>query len=410
MKKLLSILLMMIFMLSALPAFAASEPVTLSLWHRWSGPNEAALLEVVAAFEAANPQVKIEVTGKPGEYFELLQKMIADMAAGVQPPDMFVGGYNLLNYITTELDPVPVDQIAPSAEAYQSLVDRFDPAIWALANAGGAQVGVPYALSNIVTFYNKDLFAAAGLSDADVPATWDKMDDVGQVIKDKTGKYAFAMQKVDSWPDLAMIYSNGGQLLSEDGEQVAFNNPEAVEAISIWQNLYKQGLAPICTDDEQMASFIAGDIAIYTASVMKLSSLKNSAAFDVGVAMFPAFGDKPRKLPAGGAAVISFTADTQAKRDAIWAFMDFATTDEQMTTFTKTGYLCVTKGKVPVAQGQEAGYEQIPFAVQWTAWPGGSAGLEIDRQYIDTRLSLIHGDGDVQSAYDKLVETCNDLL
>ncbi len=410
MKKLISILLTLVLLMASACALAAEEPVTLTLWHRWSGPNEAALLEVVAAFEAANPGVKIEVTGKPGEYFELLQKMIADLAAGVQPPDMFVGGYNLLNYITTELDPVPVDQIAPSAEAYQALADRFEPAIWNLANPAGAQVGVPYALSNIVTFYNKDLIAAAGLTDADVPATWDQMPEVGKTIKEKTGKFAFSMQKVDSWPDLAMIYSNGGQLLSEDGEKVAFNNPEAVEAIGIWQNLYKEGLAPVCTDDEQMASFIAGDIAMYTASVMKLASLKNSAAFDVGVAMFPAFGDKPRKLPAGGAAIISFTADTQAKRDGIWAFMDFATTDEQMATFTKTGYLCVTKGDVPVAEGQQAAYDQIPFAVQWTAWPGGSAGLEIDRLYIDTRLSLIHGDGDVQAAYDKLVESCNNLL
>lgn len=410
MKKLLSILLMIIFTLSALPAFAAAEPVTLTLWHRWSGPNEAALLEVVAAFEAANPEVKIEVTGKPGEYFELLQKMIADMAAGIQPPDMFVGGYNLLNYITTELDPVPLDQIAPSAEAYQALVDRFEPAIWALANTGGVQVGMPYALSNIVTFYNKDLFAAAGLTEADVPTTWDQVFEVGQIIKEKTGKYAFSMQKVDSWPDQAMIFGNGGQLLSEDGEQVAFNNPEAVESITIWQDLYKQGLAPVCTDDEQMASFTAGDIAMYVASVMKLSSLNSSAAFDVGVEMFPSFGDKPRMLPAGGAAIISFTADTQAKRDAIWAFMDFASTDEQMASFTKTGYLCVTKGEVPVAPGQEVAYAQIPFAVQWTAWPGGSAGLEIDRLYIDTRMSLIHGGDDVQSAYDKLVEACNDLL
>ena len=410
MKKLLSIILVLIMALAALPALAQEEPVTLTLWHRWSGPNEAALLEIIAAFEEANPNVKIDVTGKPGEYFELLQKMIADLAAGVQPPDIFVGGYNLLNYITTELDPVTIDQIAPSAQAYQALVDRYDPAIWALAEVQDAQVGVPYALSNIVNFYNKDLFAAAGLTDEDVPETWDELLEVSRILKEKTGKYAFSMQKIDSWPDLGMIYSNGGQLLSEDGEQVAFNNPEAIEAITIWQNLYQEGLAPICTDAEQMASFTAGDIAMYTASVMKLASLNSSTAFDVGVGMFPAFGEKERKLPAGGAAIISFTADTQAKRDGIWSFIEYATDTEAMATFTKTGYLCVTKAEVPVAQGQEVAYAQIPFAVQWTAWPGGSAGLEIDRLYIDTRLSLIHGDGDVQAAYDTLVETCNDLL
>ena len=410
MKKLLSLLLIAMFLLTALAVPAMAEPTTLTLWHRWSGPNEQALLKVIEDFEAANPDYKIEVTAKAGEYFELLQKMIADLAAGVQPPDMFVGGYNLLNYISVEMDPVPVEEIAPSPEAYQALRDRFEDSIWNLAYSEGEQIGIPYALSNIVMFYNRDLFDAAGLTDADVPKTWDEVLTVSKTLQDKTGKYAFSMQKVDSWPDLSIIYSNGGQLLSEDGQKVAFNNAEAVEAVKTWQSIYEAGLAPICTDDEQFASFIAGDIAIYCASVMKLATLNSSAAYDVGVAKFPAFGEKPLALPAGGAAIISFTADTDAKRAGIWSFMDFATQDDAMATFTQTGYLCVTKGTVPMAPGQEVAYEQIPYAVQWTAWPGGSAGLEIDRQYIDTRLSLIHSGGDVQETFDKLVDICNDLL
>lgn len=411
MKKAISLFLAMLLFLSLLGSVAAAEePVTLQLWHRWSGANEAALVDVIAAFEEANPNIKIEVTAKPGEYIELLQKMIADLAAGIDPPDLFVGGYNLLNYISTEMEPVPVNELAPSEEAYAAFTDKFEDTILALAQAGGVQVGVPYAMSNIVTFYNTELIEEAGLTEADIPATWDDMFTAGAQIASGTGKYAVGMQKVDTWPDLGIIYSNGGQLLSEDGTKVAFNNPEAAEALTMWQNLHLEGLAPICTDDELFASFVAGDVAMYVASVMKLNTLKDSSSFTVGTAQCPAFTGKDKKLPAGGAAIISFTGDDQAKRDACWTFMDFATEPEPMTTFTQTGYLCVTKADVPVAEGQQPAYDQIPYAVQWTAWPGGSIGLEIDKLYLNTRTEIIHGDIDALEALDKLADTCNALL
>jgi hypothetical protein len=70
----------------------------------------------------------------------------------------------------------------------------------------------------------------------------------------------------------------------------------------------------------------------------------------------------------------------------------------------------VTKAKVPVAPGQEAAYAQLQYAVPWTAWPGGSAGLEIDRLYINKRLEIIHGNLDVTSTLNQLAADCNKLL
>ena len=408
MKRIIPVILALALAVSSfVPAFA--DTVTLSLWHRWSGANEAALNEVVAAFEAANPDIKIEVTAKPGEYIDLLQKMIADMAAGVEPPDLFIGGYNLMNYIHTELSPNPIDQMAPSPEAWQALKDRFEDSILNLGVMDGVQIGLPYALSNIVLYYNADIFEKAGLTEVDVPKTWDDVKKVGQIIKDKTGCYAVGLQKVDTWPDLGLIYSNGGKLLSDDGQTVAFNNDEAAEALTMWQSLHQMGLAPKVTDEELSASFLAGEVAMYVSSVMKLNTIRSSVSFKLNVAESPAFAGKEKKLPSGGAAIMSFSSD-QAKKDAVWKFLEFAVQDEQMATFTKTGYLCVTKSKVPVAEGQQAAYDQIPCAVQWTAWPGGSAGLEIDRLYRDTRTEIIHGDINAREALDKLAEACNALL
>jgi len=192
--------------------------ITLQLWHRWSGLNEEALAQVIRGFEAKNPDVKIVSTAQPGEYMELLQKMIADIAAGNPAPDLFVGGYNLMNYIHTEMNPVLINNLAPNAAAYSEFTNKFTPSMIKLGEIDRDQIGVPFALSNIVMYYNADIFKAAGLSDADVPKTWDDVTRVGAIIKERTGKYAVGQQKVDSWPDLGLIYSNGGKLLSDDGE------------------------------------------------------------------------------------------------------------------------------------------------------------------------------------------------
>jgi multiple sugar transport system substrate-binding protein len=383
--------------------------VNLQLWHRWSGVNEAALNDVIKGFEAKNPDARIVSTGQPGEYMELLQKMIADIAAGNPIPDLFVGGYNLMNYIHTEMKPVLINQLAPSPVAYTELTNKYIPPMIKLGEIEGDQIGVPFALSNIVMFYNDDIFKAAGLSATDVPKTWDDVIRIGTIIKEKTGKYAVGMQKVDSWPDLGIIYSNGGKLLSDDGKKVAFNNPQAAEAIGMWQSLHQRGLAAIDTDAELMASFIAGNVGMYVSSCMKLASIQSSVTFDLKVAECPAFGTKRKALPAGGAAIMSFT-DDKAKYDPIWRFLDYATSPDAMEMFTKSGYLAVTKAQVPMAPGQESAYAQLQYAVPWTAWPGGSAGLEIDRLYINKRLEIIHGNLDVVSTLNQLAADCNKLL
>lgn len=388
----------------------SAAPVTeLQLWHRWSGTNEEKLNQIVALFEEANPDVKVTVTSKPGEYMELLQKMIANLAAGKNPPDLFVGGYNLLNYIGSELKPNEVGTLAPSSDSYQVFVDRFDPAIWALGNMDARQIGVPFALSNIVLFYNADLFRQAGLTESDVPSTWDDVFRIGKFIKEKTGKYAVGIQSVDTWPDLGLMFSNGGRLLTDDNSKVAFNNPESEEAIAMWQRLHNEGLHPICTDDELYADFVAGNVAMYDSSCMKLAGMQKAANFDLEVAKTPAFGLKPRALPAGGAAIINFSKD-KARKDASWRFIEFATSQKAMEIFSQSGYLCVTKDKVPVNKGQEAAYSQIPNAVPWICWPGGSIGLEMERRYHDVRMQIIQENVDTKEAFDKLVPELNALL
>lgn len=408
MKKILSFVLILLFSLSCLSFAAAEDPVTITLWHRWGGANEKTLNECIEAFMLENPNINIDVIAKSGAYFDLLQSMIADVVSGNDKPDIFVGSYNQLNYIAEELDPTTVDELAPSQQALVALYDRFTPEMLALANYNGKQIGLPLAVSSMVMYCNMDIFEAAGLTEEDIPTTYEEMMKVAQIIKDKTGKYAFFMQLSDNWGDQGLIFSAGGELLSEDKTRVDFTNEGLVHAIQTWQDLYNKGYTPVCTHNEGIAMFNSGDVAMLQTSIMSIRTYQDYVP-NMVVAQCLGFEGQTKYLPAGGAAMISFSTSNE-KKDAAYRFFDFMTSQKGMEIFTTTGYLCITKDEVPIVTGQEAAYAQMQHIRAWECWPGGSIGLEIETRYLSVRSSIIMENKDVASTLKELQDECNMLL
>lgn len=409
MKKLLAMVFALVMMLSSIGIASAQEQTTVNLWHRWSGKNDEILNQCVAQFEAKNPGINIEITAKAGEYFELLQSMIADAAAGNDKPDIFIGGYNLLNYVANELNPTNVDALAPNTDALNALYSNFTPEMLALANVNNEQIGLPVAVSNMVMYCNMDIFKEAGLTEADIPTTWEEVAKVCETIKKNTSHYGIAIQLPDTWGDQGLIFSAGGELLSEDKTRVNFTNEGCIKALKMWQGLYSNGYSPVATDTEQTANFNAGDIAMICTTIMKINTFGEYAKFELKVAQCPGFEGSDKHLPAGGAAMISFSTD-DAKKAAVFEFMKYMASQEGMETFTKTGYLCVTTAQVPIVSGQEAAYAQTQCARPWECWPGGSVGLEIDARWLTVRNAILMEGKDVVESLTALEEECNAML
>lgn len=413
MKKFLTLLvtLTMLVSLSGLGAWAEGEPVTISLWHRWNGSNEQYLNEIVSNFMALNPDVKVDVTLKGVSYTELLQSMIIDAAAGNPLPDVFVSGYNVLDYIATELDPATIQELAPSAEAAEELLSRFSEEMKKLASYRGESIGLPLAASNMVMYVNMDIFKAAGLTEEDVPKTWEDVERVCAIITEKTDAEGFVIPRVDSWGDQALIYSAGGTVLSEDGMHVDLTNEGCVKAMTFWQNMYKNGYVPNIASADLDTTFQAGDIAMACTTIMASTAMRTYCDFDLRIVEVPSFEGYKKQLPAGGAALVSFTdPQNEAKRDAVWRFLKYLYSDEAMKIFGQTGYFCVTNMEVEATPDQEAMYAQKPYAMQWVNWPGGSIGLEIEGMWVNARDAICAQGADVLGTLQALEEECNMML
>lgn len=107
-------------------------------------------------------------------------------------PGVVQVGWNYLNYFAENfpqyVSPTTiVDQYCPEDKDF--LNEKFEDNITELATAvNGEILGLPYAASTPVVFYNADIFKEAGLDPDNPPETFDEWLTAGQQIKDKTGK------------------------------------------------------------------------------------------------------------------------------------------------------------------------------------------------------------------------------
>lgn len=387
-----------------------TEEVTIKLWHRWSAGTEEALMTLIDEFETAYPNIHVEVTAKSGEYFALLQSMIADAAAGNDLPDVFIGGYNLLNYIATELNPTNIDELAPSEEELNQLYAMFQDGTLQLAQYDGEQVGLPFAVSIMPMYINMDLFKQAGLTEEDVPTTWDEVFNVADVIQKNTGAIGVQIHNMeDAWGDQALVFSRGGQLLTEDKQRCDFTNEGCVEAISMWQDLYTKGYASPLSSSEIQSTFTSGNLAIYCTSIMSVNTIVDYSDFEVKLYKTPSFEGYNLALPSGGAAFISFSQETE-KKNAVWTFLNYASGKGMKKWAENSGYLSPTDIDIERNEYMEVAYDCLSYSVVWECWPGGSVGMEIDRLWITTRNEILWEGADVKSTLAELEENCNMML
>ncbi|HMO10405.1 MAG TPA: sugar ABC transporter substrate-binding protein [Actinotalea sp.] len=196
-----------------------AEEVTISYSNFISnGGNEDNLATIVAAFEDANPGVRVEV--KTLAYADYGTALQTDLAAGTQADVFDVEYANYAGYqqagVLAALDGVDGSVFAPSLlEAYQT---------------DGVQYALPSSFSNVVLFYNKDLFDAAGLDYPTNDWTWADEQAAAEALTDQAAGVFGTYQPISYYEFYKALAQNGGQFLSDDGATVAFNTPEGVEA------------------------------------------------------------------------------------------------------------------------------------------------------------------------------------
>jgi multiple sugar transport system substrate-binding protein len=197
-----------------------------------SGDAEtAAVTDAVAAWsEESGVPAEVQVAN------DLPQQLSQGFAAG-SPPDLFyLAPEQLAGYAENGSLVAYGDQLSNADDFYPSLVENF--------TLDGEFYCAPKDFSTLGLVINTDAWAAAGLTDADIPTDWDQLASVAQrLTTDGQVGLAFGAE----YQRLGAFMAEAGGGLLDDGTPVA-NSPENVEALTYVQSHLDDGTFSYAAD------------------------------------------------------------------------------------------------------------------------------------------------------------------
>jgi multiple sugar transport system substrate-binding protein len=200
-----------------------------------SGAAEtAAVEEAVAAWsEDSGVEASVQVAN------DLPQQLSQGFAAG-SPPDLFyLASEALAGYAGNGSVIAYGDMLENKDDFYPSLVQNF--------TVDDQFYCAPKDFSTLQLIINTRLWEEAGLTEDDVPTTWDELADVAATLTtDGVTGLAFGAEYQRLGAFMAQA---GGQLVSDDGTEAVANSPENVEALTYVQEQMDAGSFAYATID-----------------------------------------------------------------------------------------------------------------------------------------------------------------
>ncbi len=237
-----TIVMMTGLLLASASAAAADTTIRYMSWNPAQLEKEK---PVIAAFEKANPGVKVETLAMPPK--DYWPRLAALAAAGDLPDVMMMSS----GYIQDWSEAGNLADLTPFADKLD--LDGYTESAVDTARLNGGLYAMPLSWSGPVLFYNKDAFDKAGVAYPAGDWTWEQfreaakkltIDSNGDKVPEQYGYSVFGRYaQVDGW-----VIRNGGRYLNVDATAIEPNAP-AINALRFLTDLVvKDKIAPAPKD------------------------------------------------------------------------------------------------------------------------------------------------------------------
>lgn len=401
----------------ALPAHAET---TLTVHYPMPGFFKDVMDNISKKFMEENPGIKIQFANPSATYEEGIQTIMRQ-AGTAEMPDLTFIGLNRLRMVN-ERD-IPVD-LGPFIKADGNMAEQgFSDTILKLAQVNGKQVGLAFATSNPIMYYNADLVRKAGGNPDVPPTTWDEVIALAAKVKalgDGVEGIDFRWQG-DDWMFSGLLFGAGGTMLSADEKTVTFNDEAGKKAVAVLEKMVKSGVLPNFTAQAGEQAFFAGKIGFEFKTTGGLrNTIKNVGdKFDLRTAKIPLIDPVNGKLPTGGNAVVILTRDAE-KQKAAWTFAKFAAGPYGASVVVPgTGYVPNNElaAKSPDYLGNFykenplflAGLSQMDRMIPWYSFPG-SNGVKVTQTIVENLSRIVEQKAGANDALDDAASEVKKLL
>ncbi|MCX6059416.1 MAG: extracellular solute-binding protein [Chloroflexi bacterium] len=226
------------------------EPVTLQYWHTHSDAEAAQLDQVIAAFEAANPGIKVESTRYA--YSDYKTALLTAISSGAVPDAARLD----IAWVSEFADQGALTQLDGNLPDFEAIIADTFPGPLSTNVWQDHYYGMPLDTNTQVLLWNKSVFEAAGLTAA--PTTMEEFAAVTCQLTDAAKKtYGYAEGGTYFWAPAPVFYAMGGKITDEKITTATgyVNGADSVAAFTMLKDLYDQG----CLSPNLLGGGIATD-------------------------------------------------------------------------------------------------------------------------------------------------------
>lgn len=282
---------------------------------------------LVERYEAEHPDVKIDVDVYS---WNDVDRKVKEMVDAGDPPDMAqIGAY---------ADYAAEGELYKAGDLLSIPVQAdFLSQLTTAGEVNSVQYGMPFASSTRVLFYNKKLFAEAGITP---PETWDELAEAAEALDAEGVKYPYALPL---GPEEAQAETMQW-LLSGDGGYTdimgtySIDSAQNVETFSwLKDELVGKGLTgPVAPGKlnraDAFAAFAAGDVGMLNGHPSLMETAK-AKGVEFGMVPTPGVdGESPVTL---GVADWMMAFKKNGHRDQVGEFLDFVYSEENVLDFSR---------------------------------------------------------------------------
>jgi multiple sugar transport system substrate-binding protein len=280
---------------------SSAGPVTIQFWHGQIDTAKKSIDSLVEDFNATHPDITVESVASAATADNMLPKVTTAMAAGTYPDIAYLYGSWAGNMATSE----KIADITSYTEDPALKWDDFWDAARQTVTVNDKVIGFPAIIDNLSVIYNKDLFDAAGEPYPSPDWTWDEFRATAQRMTDPANSvygvnYPVSGTEDTVWRFWPFLWQAGGEVLTDDNTQAAFNSQAGIDALTLWQQMATVDnsvyLDP--TDEKSEPTFIADRLAMFVSGPWEVFTL-NEDNKNWGDVQLPSFDGTTHETVAG---------------------------------------------------------------------------------------------------------------
>ncbi len=212
--------------------------VKLTWWTGQSDDAETVIEGLAKEFEAAHPNVSINVSSGAPTTDDLLQKLSAAFASNTYPDISYAYG-SWAGQLAKSKRPLDLTEAVAAPDVKW---DEFAEAARDTATPNGTVIGFPAIVDNLAVVYNTELFSQAGLPAPTADWTWDDFRADAKALTDPTKDvygtaYPVSGGEDTTWHLWPQLWQGGGDVLSADQKSSAFDSQAGIDALELWRQM-----------------------------------------------------------------------------------------------------------------------------------------------------------------------------